>query len=80
MKLKQYRVREFRSRIPLGHAAFFPDVDGFGGLVGPDAPLDIIGGRQDITLISQWVDRGFTYWAGSTTLKNMEWIRRRPAI
>ncbi|UCA45435.1 UvrD-helicase domain-containing protein [Pseudochrobactrum sp. XF203] len=51
-------------RIPLGHAAFFPDVDGVGGLVGPDAPLDIIGGRQDITLISQWVDRAFTYWAG----------------
>lgn len=51
-------------RIPLGHAAFFPDVDGVGGLVGPDAPLDIIGGRQDIALISQWVDRAFTYWAG----------------
>lgn len=52
-------------RIALGHAAFFPDVDGVGSLVGPDAPLDIIGGRQDLTLISQWVDRAFAYWAGS---------------
>ncbi|MBG6118672.1 MULTISPECIES: nuclease-related domain-containing DEAD/DEAH box helicase [unclassified Sphingobium] len=51
-------------RIALGHAAFFPDVDGVGGLVGPDAPLEIIGGRQDMTLISQWVDRAFAYWAG----------------
>ncbi|MER9102660.1 AAA family ATPase [Mesorhizobium sp. M0848] len=54
-------------RFSLGHAAFFPDVDRVDRLVGPDAPQEIIGGRQDLSSISQWVERAFAYWqdAGS---------------
>jgi len=52
-------------RIVLGHAAFFPDVDAVGTLIGPDAPIEIIGGQRDISAISQWVERAFGYWAGS---------------
>lgn len=51
-------------RIAMGHAAFFPDVDRVDELVGPDAPLEIIGGRRDLTSISQWVERAYAYWVG----------------
>lgn len=51
-------------RIALGHAAFFPDVDHVEKLVGPDAPLEIVGGRRDLISISRWVERSFVYWAG----------------
>lgn len=50
-------------RIVLGHAAFFPNIDQVDRLVGPDAPLEIIGGRRDLTSISQWIERAFSYWA-----------------
>lgn len=52
-------------RIVLGHAVFFPDIDRVSGLAGPDAPLEVMGDRRDLTSIQQWVGRAFAYWADS---------------
>lgn len=50
-------------RFIVGYAAFFPDVGDAERLRGPDAPRELIGDRRDLSALSAWVNRAFSYWA-----------------
>lgn len=57
-------------RFIVGYAAFFPDVGDAERLWGPDAPRELIGDRRDLSALSAWVNRAFSYWAvGEGTVK-----------
>jgi len=49
-------------RFNIGHAAFFPGIGNGDQLRGPDAPLEIIGDRNDMDSLQQWVSHALTYW------------------
>lgn len=51
-------------RIGAGHAVFFPDLHDGGLLRGPDAPIEIIGDRQDLVDVRNWVDAVYVFWSG----------------
>lgn len=51
-------------RFTLGYAVFVPDVDDGSRLRGPDAPLEIIGDRRDLSDLNAWVEQAFAYWEG----------------
>lgn len=64
-KLKEHRDwgRLGLRRISAGHTAFFPDVDDGRALQGPDAPVEIIGDRSDLSNLDDWLDQAFNYWS-----------------
>lgn len=66
-KLKEHRDwgRLGLRKISAGHAAFFPDVDDGRALQGPNAPVEIIGDRSDLSNLDDWLDRAFSYWSTS---------------
>ena len=49
-------------RFNIGYAVFVPGVDNGDRLCGPDAPIEIIGDRRDLSNLNTWVDRTFAYW------------------
>lgn len=54
-------------RIPhlaCGHAAFFPNLDNLSPLVTPQGPLEIMGGRQALDRLENWILSVFKYWQG----------------
>ena len=68
-KIKEHRDWELlaRKRFSLGHAAFFPDVDDGRALKGPNAPIEIIGDRSDLSDLDKWLERAFRYWYNGET-------------
>jgi len=52
-------------KITAGHATFFPDVDDGRALKGPNAPVEIIGDRSDLSNLDVWLDKAFSYWSAS---------------
>ncbi|WP_417688998.1 NERD domain-containing protein [Roseibium sp.] len=50
----------------IGHAAFFPDIGNANQLRGPDAPPELIGDRNDMGTLGDWVKGAFQYWRGET--------------
>lgn len=65
-KLKEHRdwTRLGLKRVATGHAAFFPDVDDGRALKGPNAPVEIIGDRSDLSNLDEWLEKAFDYWSG----------------
>jgi hypothetical protein len=51
-------------RFALGYAVFVPGVGDGGRLQGPDAPVEIIGDRGDLSDLNTWVEQAFGYWEG----------------
>lgn len=51
-------------RILSGHAALFPDLVDLSPLVGADRPSAILGGRDQIQHLRQWIQSVFEFWAG----------------
>lgn len=49
-------------RFTLGYAVFVPDVGDGSQLRGPDAPVEVIGDRRDLSDLNAWVERAFAYW------------------
>jgi hypothetical protein len=49
-------------RFTLGYAVFLPDVGDGQRLRGPDAPGEVIGDRNDMTSLRDWVERAYDYW------------------
>lgn len=66
-KLKEHRDwgRLGLRKISAGHAAFFPDVDDGRALQGPNAPVEIIGDRSDLSNLDDWLEKAFSYWSTS---------------
>lgn len=66
-KLKEHRDwgRLGLRKISAGHAAFFPDVDDGRALQGPNAPVEIIGDRSDLSNLDDWLEQVFSYWSSS---------------
>jgi hypothetical protein len=63
-KLKEYPAwqRLQIGRFNLGHAVFLPDVGDGQQLRGPDAPPQIIGDRQDLDGLGDWVAQALAFW------------------
>jgi hypothetical protein len=51
-------------RFNLGYAVFVPGVGDGSRLRGPDAPVEIIGDRRDLSDLNAWVEQAFAYWEG----------------
>ncbi len=56
---QRLRIRRFN----IGHAAFLPDVGDGQRLRGPDAPGEIIGDRNDMERLRDWVQQALYYWS-----------------
>jgi len=52
----------------LAHAALFPDISSVSPLVGPDIPIDILGGCDNLTDLKGWIESIFKYWAGENPI------------
>ncbi|MEK3849152.1 hypothetical protein BK143_10970 [Paenibacillus peoriae] len=50
------------SRIPCGHAVFFPDITDASSISRLDLPGNLIGTNNDLLSIKIWVDDCFDYW------------------
>ncbi|MEB3415013.1 ATP-binding domain-containing protein [Alteriqipengyuania sp. WL0013] len=50
-------------RFNIGHAAFFPGIGNGQQLRGPDAPIEIIGDRNDMDNLQSWVTQALNYWS-----------------
>lgn len=50
----------------IGHAAFFPDIANSARLQGPDAPIEIVGDRNDMENLAEWTNRVFAYWTAES--------------
>jgi hypothetical protein len=51
-------------RFTLGYAVFVPGVGEGSRLRGPDAPVEVIGDRRDLSNLNAWVEQAFAYWQG----------------
>ena len=51
-------------RFTLGYAVFVPGVGDGSRLRGPDAPVEVIGDRRDLSDLNAWVEQAFAYWEG----------------
>ncbi|MDX1053908.1 AAA family ATPase [Sinorhizobium medicae] len=51
-------------RFNIGYAVFVPGVGDGDRLRGPDAPIEIIGDRRDLSDLKAWVERAYAYWDG----------------
>ncbi|MBP2513838.1 nuclease-related domain-containing DEAD/DEAH box helicase [Sphingomonas sp. PvP018] len=51
-------------RFTLGYAVFLPGVGDGDRLRGPDAPIEIIGDRGDLSDLNAWIEQAFAYWEG----------------
>ena len=49
-------------RILCGHAVFFPDLNNVESLQRPDLPATLIGSRDDLDSIEEWMRAAFDYW------------------
>lgn len=47
-----------------GHAVFFPDVTDLNRLVTPNSPVEILGGRVQLTELASWIEQVFDCWGG----------------
>jgi hypothetical protein len=54
--------------ILLAHGALFPDISSVNPLVGPDIPIDILGGSNNLPNLKEWIENIFKYWAGDTPI------------
>lgn len=52
-------------RILAGHAVFFPDCDDLRGLISPNSPGEILGGRRDLKDLAPWFERVNRFWGGN---------------
>lgn len=50
-------------RFNIGHAAFFPGIGNGRQLRGPDAPVEIIGDRNDMDDLQSWIVQALNYWS-----------------
>jgi hypothetical protein len=50
-------------RFNIGHAAFLPDIGDGDRLRGPDAPGEIIGDRNNMERLRDWVEQALHYWS-----------------
>ena len=73
-KVKDHRdwMRMGSKRFSAGHAAFFPDVDDGRALKGPNAPIEIIGDRSDLSKLESWLEKAFDYWSNSLANSNTD--------
>ena len=51
---------------PIGHAVFFTDIDSNQALVRPDLPKALIGIRNNLESLEDWVAQVLDYWKGSS--------------
>ena len=49
-------------RVLCGHAVFFPDLSNVESLRRPDLPTTLIGSRDDLDSIEEWIRAAFDYW------------------
>ena len=49
-------------RVLCGHAVFFPDLSNVEPLQRPDLPTTLIGSRNDLDSIDEWIRAAFDYW------------------
>lgn len=56
---QRLRIRRFN----IGHAAFLPDIGDGDRLRGPDAPIEIIGDRNDMERLREWTESAIRYWS-----------------
>ncbi|TCA29828.1 DUF2075 domain-containing protein [Rhizobium leguminosarum bv. viciae] len=55
---KKLGIRRFN----IGYAVFVPGVSDGDRLRGPDAPVEIIGDRRDLSNLNAWVEQAYIYW------------------
>ncbi len=53
-----------RGRLCIGHSVFLADVGNLNGVVSPESPREILGGREQLTDITSWVRSVLAYWSG----------------
>lgn len=51
--------------VVFGHAVFFPDLASPAPIAGPDRPMDIIGVRDDLRRLNDWIARVMRFWTPS---------------
>lgn len=59
--------RVHAGHIVAGHSVMLVDVDDLGGAVSPESPSEILGGRQDLGCLEEWVRSTLQYWAGRSS-------------
>lgn len=47
-----------------GHSVLLPDVDRLEGVVGPESPREILGGRSSLDDVQRWIESVMKFWAG----------------
>lgn len=63
---QEWRQTMGSDRILAGHAVFFPDIDDIKKLVGPNAPAELIGGRQNLKDLTAWLATVASFWTGKS--------------
>lgn len=56
--------RVHAGHIVAGHSVMLTDVDDLAGAISPESPIEVLGGRQDLARLEEWVRRTLKYWAG----------------
>ncbi len=56
--------RVHAGHIVAGHSVMLTDVDDLAGAMSPESPIEVLGGRQDLARLEEWVRRTLEYWAG----------------
>lgn len=62
--------KSLKRRIPMGHAVLFPDIDKhtLQGLSLSECNKNIVGSKQNLNNISDWIDDVFKYWRGDSDI------------
>ena len=61
---KDYKYLD--GKILMGHAVFFADLDDISQFNNPKAPMEIIGGKADLTKLQEWVVKIINFYKGHT--------------
>jgi len=73
---EKYALRDYLSKTPkwidlgiqptFGHAVLFPDLDNVSLLIGPDRPATIVGSRNTLTALDEWVSGLSRFWSANS--------------
>ena len=58
-------------RFLLGHAAFFPDIGDAARLSDPASPTALIGDQNDLSALSRWIEKAFSFWSNTDGVKQV---------
>ncbi len=53
-----------QKRILIAHAALFPDISNLNPLINPERHIKILGGKEELNNLKEWIVSIFEFWAG----------------